>query len=59
MADLMAPVVNGQVVQQTEDVNAKKTKGGGNLDKDDFLQLLVAQMKYQDPLQPASNTEYV
>ena len=59
MADLMAPVVNGQVVQQTEDVNAKKTKGGGNLDKDDFLQLLVAQMKYQYPLQPASNTEYV
>ena len=29
------------------------------LDKDSFLQLLVAQMKYQDPLEPASNTEYI
>ncbi|MCR5526745.1 MAG: hypothetical protein K6F39_05115 [Lachnospiraceae bacterium] len=29
------------------------------LDKDAFLQLLVAQMKYQDPLEPMDNTEYV
>ena len=29
------------------------------MDKDAFLQLLVAQMKYQDPLEPTSNTEYV
>jgi flagellar basal-body rod modification protein FlgD len=29
------------------------------MDKDSFLQLLVAQMKYQDPLQPTSNTEYI
>jgi len=32
---------------------------GGALDKDAFLQLLVAQMKYQDPLEPTDNTEYV
>lgn len=30
-----------------------------SLDKDAFLQLLVAQMQYQDPLQPTSNTEYM
>lgn len=30
-----------------------------SLDKDAFLQLLVAQMKYQDPLEPADNTEYI
>lgn len=29
------------------------------MDKDTFLQLLVAQMKYQDPLEPTSNTEYI
>lgn len=29
------------------------------LDKDAFLQLLVAEMKNQDPLEPSSNTEYV
>ncbi len=37
---------------------AKKT-GNSSLDKDAFLQLLVAQMKYQDPLEPTSNTEYI
>lgn len=29
------------------------------MDKDAFLGLLVAQMKYQDPLQPTTNTEFV
>ena len=28
-------------------------------DKDSFMQILVAQMKYQDPLEPTSNTEYI
>lgn len=36
-----------------------ETKQAGSLNKDDFLQLLVAQMKYQDPLEPTSNTEYI
>lgn len=40
---------------------AAKDNGNSNssLDKDAFLQLLVAQMQYQDPLQPTSNTEYM
>ncbi len=29
------------------------------LDKDAFLQLLVTQMQYQDPLDPQDNSEYV
>lgn len=33
--------------------------GNSSIDKDAFLQLLVAQMKYQDPLEPTSNTEYI
>lgn len=37
----------------------KKKTGNDSLDKDAFLQLLVAQMKYQDPLEPTSNTEYI
>ncbi len=39
--------------------NAKKKTANDSLDKDAFLQLLVAQMKYQDPLEPTSNTEYI
>lgn len=35
------------------------TTGNGALGKDDFLQLLVTQMKYQDPLNPQSDTAYV
>lgn len=41
------------------EANKKKGTGNDSLDKDAFLQLLVAQMKYQDPLEPTSNTEYI
>ncbi len=58
---LVAPVKNGQVIdtRAAEEEQKKSEKSGGNLDKDAFLQLLVAQMKYQDPLEPTSNTEYI
>ena len=36
-----------------------KTENKNSLDKDAFLKLLVAQMKYQDPMEPTSNTEYM
>ncbi len=41
------------------DDKKKRKTGNDSLDKDAFLQLLVAQMKYQDPLEPTSNTEYI
>ncbi len=34
-------------------------KQGEALGKDSFLQLLVTQMRYQDPLEPAKDTEYI
>lgn len=52
----IAPVTNGELQQQSRE---KERKVGNSLDKTAFLQLLVAQMKYQDPLEPTSNTEYV
>lgn len=58
---LVAPVENGKIVEtasQTSVSNSTKTNSSG-MDKEAFLQLLVAQMKYQDPLEPTSNTEYI
>ncbi|MDD6071767.1 MAG: flagellar hook capping FlgD N-terminal domain-containing protein [Clostridiales bacterium] len=39
--------------------SADTKKSNNSLDKDAFLQLLVAQMQYQDPLEPTTNTEYM
>lgn len=55
----IAQVIDGVITNQT-DIDARKTpKDGSALGKDAFLQLLVAQMKHQDPLEPTSNTEYI
>lgn len=57
-----AQVVDGVLQQKVNSTDEKKTSKATNsstLDKDAFLQLLVAQMKYQDPLEPTSNTEYI
>jgi len=53
----IASIVDGQVVQKSN--SSTNTQGSSSLDKDAFLQLLVTQMKYQDPLEPQDNTEYV
>ena len=58
---LLASVDNGKFVEsvsQSSLSSANKTDNSA-MDKDAFLQLLVAQMKYQDPMEPTSNTEYI
>ena len=56
-------VENGKFVESNSAASladaVNKSAKGNSLDKDAFLQLLVAQMKYQDPLEPTSNTEYI
>lgn len=60
---LIAPIEDGKVVETTSQSSlsssGKVKEASSDMDKDAFLQLLVAQMKYQDPLQPTSNTEYI
>ena len=58
---LVAPVEDGKIVETSSQSSLKKANSSENngMDKDAFQQLLVAQMKYQDPLQPTSNTEYI
>lgn len=55
----IAQIKDGQIVNQVTSHPNEKKSVNSTLDKDAFLQLLVAQMKYQDPLQPTSNTEYI
>lgn len=58
---VMAVVKNGEIVETDSQNSLKKTDTASQngMDKDAFLQLLVAQMQYQDPLEPTSNTEYI
>ena len=57
---LVQPVEDGKIVETSSQNSLKnKSKTSDGMDKDAFLQLLVAQMQYQDPLEPTSNTEYI
>ena len=61
---LVLPIKDGKIVDTsasatTESTVQTKREANNGLDKDAFLQLLVAQMKYQDPLEPTDNTEYI
>lgn len=58
MSELIMSVKDG-VIQQTNNTNTKKTTKDNSLGKEAFLQLLVTQMKYQDPLNPSTDTEYI
>lgn len=67
MANLIAPILRDDQDKpylgisessKTEKEQAER-KVGSQLGKEDFLLLLVTQMQYQDPLDPADNTEFV
>ena len=57
----VANIVNGDITNNGVSASEAKKNAtkSGDLDKEAFLQLLVTQMKYQDPLEPTDNTEYV
>ncbi|MFA6596755.1 MAG: flagellar hook capping FlgD N-terminal domain-containing protein [Ignavibacteriaceae bacterium] len=50
-------MVNG-ISSTTSTQNTTATQGNSSLGKDDFLKLMMAQMKYQDPMNPMDNTAF-
>ncbi|MBQ5560777.1 MAG: hypothetical protein IIT46_13545 [Lachnospiraceae bacterium] len=59
MSSTLAAVKDGVVENKAIESTKVSAKGTTNLGKDAFLQLLVAQMQYQDPLEPSSDTEWI
>lgn len=43
----------------TTTTDSSGTTGAGSLDFESFVELLAAELKYQDPQDPVSSTEYV
>ena len=59
---LIASYSDGGFVTKTtssESLSKAKETNSSGMDSDAFLQLLVAEMQNQDPLEPTSNTEWV
>lgn len=58
--NLIAPVEDGKIVETASQSSlAKKTGSDSMYSKETFLQLLVAEVQNQDPLEPTSNTEWI
>lgn len=47
-----------EIISKTENATTKR-KTGDNLGKDDFLNLLITQLRYQDPLNPTDDKEFI
>ena len=54
---IIQEVKNGQFVESV--TSSSNTQKSNELGYDQFLQILCAEMQYQDPLNPTSNTDYI
>ncbi|MHB8064584.1 MAG: flagellar hook capping FlgD N-terminal domain-containing protein [Ruminiclostridium sp.] len=48
-----------QIIESTKTKQDSTRKTGGDLGKNDFLNLLVTQLRYQDPLNPTDDKEFI
>lgn len=59
-SNLIAPVKDGKIQETDSQASLAKAKEKEKgYSKDTFLQLLVAEVQNQDPLEPTSNTEWI
>lgn len=56
---ITANIVDGKVNSDFTNSAEKKKPMGSKMGYDEFLNLLCAEMQYQDPLEPTKNTDYV
>lgn len=56
---LVEEIKDGVMVNDKTSTSTASTKSKTDSTKEMFLQLLVTEMQYQDPLQPTDNSEYV
>ncbi len=57
----VSSIGNNKTIEQIIDESSKKTsnRNTGELGKDDFLKLLVTQLRYQDPMKPTEDKEFI
>lgn len=48
-----------EISKVTSAVNSSENIGGSKLGKNDFLNILAAQLKYQDPMEGSDNAQYI
>lgn len=51
--------VNNSLSQYAEDTEVASRIPKSTLDQDDFLQLIIAQLSNQDPMNPQSDTQFI
>ncbi|MBC9783419.1 flagellar biosynthesis protein FlgD [Heliobacterium chlorum] len=56
---MASPIENTGPVYQNQTGSTTQRKTNDSLGKDDFLKLLVTQLKYQDPMQPMEDKEFI
>lgn len=44
---------------KTKNISEIETQGNQNLGKEDFLKLMVAQLKYQNPMEPSNDLDFI